>query len=85
MKIITFFDKHNNNTNKSFLDKMEDTLSNKTTILRRFMNYVICVLELLKVHNKISNYEIIPKGINEKNTSVKSFEEIKFKIYMVKY
>lgn len=85
MKIIAFFDKHNSNTNKSYLDKMEDTLSNKTTILRRFVNYVISVLVLLKAHNKISSYEIIPRGTNEKNTSVKSFEEIKFKIYMVEY
>lgn len=85
MKVVAFFDKHNSNTNKSYLNKMEDTLSNKTTILRRFVNYVCSVLDLLEAHNKILDYEIIPKGITKTNASVKTFEEIKFKINMVKY
>lgn len=91
MKAIPYFNNEGKTQDVTYLDKMEENISNKTTILRRFFKSIIRVLEIYKKNNKISHYEIFinfdSKSIDlknkniEKQINVKNFETIKFKIY----
>ena len=81
MRIIPYFNKKQQNTNKSYLVKLEEVF-NRTTLLRRFLNYILDVLNLLKSQNKIKDFSIIPANVNKDNASIKTYEEIKFKVFL---
>ena len=91
MKAIPYFDNEGKTIGVTYFEKMEENISNKTTILRRFFKNIIRVLDIYNNNNKIENYEIyvnfdnkplnIEKKYFEKEINVKNFETVKFKIY----
>ena len=91
MKAIPYFDNEGKSTGVTYLEKMEENISNKTTILRRFFKNIIRVLDIYKNNYKILDYEVymnfdnkslnIEKKYFEKEINVKNFETVKFKIY----
>ena len=90
MKAIPYFNNEEKTTGVTYLEKMKENISNKTTILRRFFKNVVRVLDTYKKNNKIVDYEIYVNFDNEalnikeehfeKKINVKNFETVKFKI-----
>lgn len=90
MKAIPYFDNEEKITGVTYLERMEENISNKTTILRRFFKNIVRVLDIYKKNNKIVGYEIyvnfdnkplnIKKEHFEKKINVKNFETVKFKL-----
>lgn len=89
MNAILYFSSNGTTNGSTYLNKMDESISNKTTILRRFVNSIVKVLELFKQSNKIQDFKIfIDKNkklsITDKSflkhISVKNFETVYFQI-----
>lgn len=90
MNSVLYFNNTGTTNGSTYLTKMDESISNKTTILRRFVNNIVKVLQVFKQYDKIQDFEIfIDKNkklpINDKfslnHISVKNFQMITFKIY----